>query len=111
LTRSADLEAVRREGKRFRTATLEVRYIASLSHHSRLGVIVPRHKRSAVDRNRVKRRLRDLLRTRVAPALVARASLDVVVRAFPEAYAMDHAALAVEVERIVRRLVEASTAS
>jgi hypothetical protein len=45
----------------------------------------------------------------VAPALVSRAPLDVVVRAFPEAYAMDHAALAVEVERIMRRLVEAST--
>jgi len=108
VTRSADLETVRREGKRFRTATLEVRYIASLSRHSRLGVIVPRHKHSAVDRNRVKRRLRDLGRTRLVPALASQPPLDVVVRAFPEAYAMDHAALAGEMERIVRRLVASS---
>jgi len=50
-------------------------------------VIVPRYGHSAVDRNKVKRRLRDLARTELLPALVASPlALDVVIRAAPSAY-------------------------
>ena len=47
---------------------------------------MPRHRQTAVARNRVKRRLRELLREWVLPVLRNRAPLDVVVRAWPEAY-------------------------
>lgn len=66
---------------------------------------MPKHKHSAVDRNRVKRRLRELGRTVLLPALASQA-IDVIVRAAPEAYGADHAALAADVARIRDRLVE-----
>ena len=65
---------------------------------------MPRHKQSAVARNKVKRRLRELSRAALLPALSALPALDVVLRAAPEAYAADHAALAANVHRVVERL-------
>lgn len=106
LTRTADLTAVRREGKRVRTALLEVRYLASLLHQHRIGVIVPRFKHSAVDRNRLKRRLRELTRTQWAQPLTAVRPLDVVLRASPAAYAADFARLAREVQRLGERVAQ-----
>lgn len=95
---------MRREGKRIRTPHLEVRYVASLSLLSRIGIIVPRHKQSAVARNKVKRRLRELSRTALLPALAAVPPLDVVLRAAPEAYRAHHAELAADVHRVIERL-------
>ncbi len=100
---------VRQEGKRFRTENLEVRYLASLLPRPRIGIIVPRHKHTAVARNRVKRRLRELARTALLPTLaLTTTSLDVVLRASPVAYDADFARLDVEVSRIAGRLARAS---
>ncbi len=104
LTRTADLELVRREGKRVRTSLLEVRVLASLLRHHRIGVVVPRHKRSAVDRNRLKRRLRELTRT-TWPALLATVPpRDLLLRAAPAAYDADFSRLADEVQRLGQRV-------
>ncbi|MDQ6611396.1 MAG: ribonuclease P protein component, partial [Gemmatimonadota bacterium] len=67
VTRGADIEQVRKEGKRVRTASLDVRTIASLHALARVGVVVPRYGHSAVDRNRLKRRLRELIRVELLP--------------------------------------------
>ena len=67
-----------------RTGQLEVRYLASPLAHARVGVIVPRHGHTAVERNVVTRRLRELARRELLPALSA---IDVVIRAAPSAYA------------------------
>lgn len=53
--------------------------------HSRAAVIVPRHRQTIVDRNRLKRRLRELVRIELLPAVRPRA-LDLVIRAAPAAY-------------------------
>lgn len=106
LTRTADLELVRQEGKRFRTESLEVRYLASLLQHPRIGVIVPRHRQTAVARNRVKRRLRELARTALLPTLVT--PIDIVLRASPVAYTVGFTRLAAEMSRIAGRLAKAS---
>jgi ribonuclease P protein component len=74
---------VRLKGKRVRTALFEVRHLASLLRHPRVGLVVPKHSHSAVERNLVKRRLRELLRLEFLPYL---GSVDVVVRAAPAAY-------------------------
>ena len=66
-----------------------------------MGIVVPRHKHSAVDRNRLKRRLRELVRTRLLPALPP---CRLVVRARAEAYGDDFAALARQVERVAREV-------
>jgi len=66
---------------------------------------VPRFKHSAVDRNRLKRRLRELARLRILPALAGGASpADVVLRIVPPAYAASFEALAADVDRAVRQL-------
>lgn len=83
LTRTADLDAVRREGKRYRTRLLEVRSVASLHHAPRVGIIVPRYQQSAVARNRLKRRLRELVRREWLRDQVRG---DLVLRAAPSAY-------------------------
>jgi ribonuclease P protein component len=72
-----------------------------------VGIIVPRHQQTAVARNRLKRRLRELSRHTLHPALCAMPALDVVVRAMPAAYAADFAALASDVERLGTRLSNA----
>jgi len=49
--------------------------------------VVPKHRHEIVERNRVKRRLREAGRTVVLPALRnSGLALDVLVRARPEAY-------------------------
>ncbi len=101
LTRAGDFDRVRREGKRIRTPHLEVRVAASPLAHPRVGLIVPRHKHSAVARNGVKRRLREIARLLLLPVLPP---VDVVVRARPEAYDVDHATLAAELVHALGRV-------
>ena len=92
---------VTREGKRIRTPHLEVRTLASLLHHPRVGFIVPRFKHTAVDRNRLKRHLRELIRTEMLPWL---APLDLVVRTRPETYTATLEQLSMELATVLGRL-------
>ena len=77
-------------GKRLRTEHLEVRVIASPLPHPRVGLVVPKHRQSAVSRNRLKRRLREIVRTQLLRRLPP---IDVVVRAKPGAYTASFAIL------------------
>jgi ribonuclease P protein component len=106
LTRGGELQLVRREGKRIRTEHLEVRALASLLSHPRVGFIVPRYKHSAVDRNRLKRRLREIVRTGLLPRLatVPAPPVDVVVRALPHAYDASFETLRDQLARTVTKI-------
>lgn len=113
MTRGRELDVLRREGKRVRTEHLDVRVLASLPAFpgvlveatpptgpaSRVGIIVPKHKRSGVERNQLKRRLKELARLRLLPELPSGA---VLLRARPEAYGAAFAALARDVDRAAR---------
>jgi ribonuclease P protein component len=66
-----------------------------------VGFIVPRYGQSAVDRNRLKRRLRELVRTEMLPALGPR---DVVLRAAPRAYRLAFDALREELQQLRERI-------
>ena len=93
-----------------RTEHLDVRVLTP-APSARVGIIVPRHKHTAVDRNRLKRRLRELARTRLLPTLPPS---DVVIRARAEAYGDSFEALARQIERAARdiaRLLNPGTAS
>lgn len=70
-----------------------------------MGTIVPKHPHTAPERNRVKRRLRELIRTTLLPGIGGMPARDIVVRALPSAYAADFAALQRDIERMVQRLV------
>jgi ribonuclease P protein component len=65
---------------------LDVRVMASPFEFSRVGIVVPRHQHSAVDRNRLKRRLRELVRLELLPTLRGRSTVDLAIRARREAY-------------------------
>jgi len=65
---------------------------------------VPKQKHTSVERNRLKRRLRELVRTRLLDALGALPPADVVIRTFPEAYDASFESLERQVERIAGRL-------
>ncbi|NIP92749.1 MAG: ribonuclease P protein component [Akkermansiaceae bacterium] len=87
IRRSRDIRELLRRGKRKRTSHLDVFFRASPVSRPRLGFVVPRHRRGIVDRNRLKRRLREVGRTEVLPRLhTERANVDVLIRARREAY-------------------------
>ena len=65
------------------TGLLEARASASLLLHPKVGLVVPKHRRKIVERNRVKRRLRELVRIGLLPSL---GGVDLLIRAKPEAY-------------------------
>ncbi len=67
---------------------------ASPADFSRVGWVVPLHRHSAVERNRLKRQLREIARLEVIPRLDARAiPQDVLLRTRREAYEADYATL------------------
>lgn len=75
------------QGKRSRTAHLDVFDSASPLAYPRIGVVVPKHRRNSVERNRLKRRLREVIRREVLPRLHAHdVKADILVRARKEAY-------------------------
>jgi len=79
------------------TERLEARASASLLLHPRAGVVVPKHRHRIVERNQVKRRLRELVRIKLLPGLQR---VDVLIRAKPEAYDSSFEQLAVDVGAI-----------
>lgn len=93
-----------REGKRLRTEHIEVRVDASPLAQPpennrgtlRVGIIVPRFKHSAVARNRLKRRLRELVRVLLLPV---GPPVDIVLRARTEAYAASFDTLSKDIRR------------
>jgi len=76
------------------TEHLEARASASLLLHPRVGIVVPKHRRKIVERNKVKRRLREIVRTGVLQSL---GSIDLLIRAKPEAYGSTFQELAEDV--------------
>lgn len=70
-------------GRRARRGHLDIYWAPGLAGHGRLGLIVPRFRHTAVARNRLRRRLKELWRRELQGRLPA---LDVVLRARPESY-------------------------
>lgn len=81
------------------TPNLDVRFAASVQTAPRIGLIVPKHKHSAVDRNRLRRRLREIIRVELLPS-VARG--EALIRAKSEAYELSFAGLRTEIGSIKR---------
>ena len=90
----SEIRALLERGKRERTKHLDVFFAASPVLFSRLGVIVPKHGHEIVERNRVKRRLREIGRRRGLRVLDAEAGpTDLLLRARPGAYGVKHSVL------------------
>lgn len=94
IRRSAEIRSLLERGKRRRTRNLDVFFADSPASHSRVGVIVPKYGHRIVDRNLLKRRLREIARKDVLPGLGAAGTIsDVLVRAKRTAYGVPYAVL------------------
>ncbi|MGW8283127.1 MAG: ribonuclease P protein component [Gemmatimonadota bacterium] len=83
LRRSSDIRNVLRTGRRTRCGPVDIFRGSAQDSCSRVAIVVPRHGRTAVERNRVKRRLREIIRLDWLPVAPGG---DLVVRARPGAY-------------------------
>ena len=92
---------MKRAGRRLRTEHLEVRASDSLLSHARAAVVVGKHRHTVVERNLLRRRLRELVRTKVLPTL---SSVDIVVRSLPSAYDASFEQLMQEIESVEKLL-------
>ena len=84
---------------------MDVRATASLGASPRVGVVIPKYKHNSVDRNRLKRRVRELVRLEWLPTLPA---MDVVVRVTPVAYDRTFDGLRDEMRQVGQRLLRVS---
>lgn len=84
---------------------MDVFFAASPASHSRIGIIVPKHGHKIVERNLLKRRLREIGRRQVLPDLEATGVCgDVLIRARRPAYDADFTRLECEVKQAVEDL-------
>lgn len=83
LARAADIRRCLAKGRRRRSAFLDLIWIDNALGHPRMGLIVPRFQATAVARNRLRRRLREIWRVELQPHQPA---WDLVIRARREAY-------------------------
>ncbi len=80
---------------------LDLRRLEAQGNHARVAVVVAKFGYSAVARNKLKRRLRELVRIRMLPVL---APMDLLVRARRDAYNATFEALLDDVSDVARRL-------
>lgn len=89
---------------------MDVFFAASPASHSRLGLIVPKHGHRIVDRNLVKRRLREIGRRTALPCLdAAGMHVDLLLRARRSAYGVGYGDLEHEVTTVVEALCSRSS--
>ena len=68
----------------------------------RVGIIVPMHGHTAVERNRVKRRLREIVRTQ---GILSSSAETMVVFALPSAYRLSFEKLRMELTELCRHVL------
>ncbi|MGH3163474.1 MAG: ribonuclease P protein component [Gemmatimonadales bacterium] len=83
LARASDIRRCLGQGRRRRFEHLDMIWMDNTTGHPRMGLIVPKFQSSAVARNRLRRRLREIWRQELQPHQPA---LDLVIRARREAY-------------------------
>ena len=88
-----------------KTTALEVLAASSLSDRPRIGIVVPKHGKNSVQRNRVKRRLKEIARTSLLPRLKTNHKrLDVLIRAKKQAYGRGFSGLSGEAEKTLEKI-------
>ena len=101
LARGPELAACWEQGRRLRTPHLDLAWHPSPLGYARMAIVVPCFQFTAVARNRLRRRLREILRRYPVASLPA---VDLVVRATRAAYAAPFARLRAEVATSVTRI-------
>lgn len=83
-------------GHRNRTQNFEIRWCPNHLGHPRVGLVVPLYGATKVDRNQLRRRLREILRRRILPRMPA---LDLVLRSRAQTYRAGFHDLANDLEK------------
>jgi len=84
---------------------LDVFFLSSAGPRPRIGLVVPKYQRGVVERNRMKRRLRDLSRREVLPRLRASSvPANLLIRARREAYETSYRQLRQELLKVTEEL-------
>ena len=105
LRRKADFDAIGRSGLVRSTRLLVLRWLRTNRAETRIGMSTPRSLGGAVQRNRVRRRLRELVREQLRERQATMgAGWDLLLIARPEAATASHA----ELREALRSLVERS---
>ena len=92
---------MRDSAKKFKTRHLSAYVASSPLPYCRVAVVVGKHGRTIVERNRLRRRLRELVRVSLLPAFTG---TDIVLHALAEAYDADFGALDLEVQTLAKKL-------
>ena len=100
LRRRADFEAIGRHGTARSTPLLVLRWMRTDRGETRIGLSTPRTLGGAVQRNRVRRRLRALLRERIGRI---GPGWDLLLIARPAASDASHAELGAAIDALLRR--------
>lgn len=102
LGRGPELHACWNTGKRVRLPHLELAWLPrTLPARSRSGIIVPLYQRTAVQRNQLRRRIREILRRETLRLLPP---VDLVVRARREAYGASFGVLRDELNQAAAKI-------
>jgi ribonuclease P protein component len=105
LRRKADFDAIGRSGSVRSTRLLVLRWLRTDRAETRIGMSTPRSLGGAVQRNRVRRRLRELVREQLREReATLGAGYDLLLIARPEAARASHA----ELREALRSLLERS---
>jgi ribonuclease P protein component len=83
LARASDIRRCLTRGRRSRSEHLDIIWMDNETGQPRMGLIVPKHQSSAVARNRLRRRLREIWRIEIQPRQPA---WDLVIKTRPGAY-------------------------
>jgi ribonuclease P protein component len=102
LGRGSELTACWEEGRRWRGPHVELAWRPNQARCPRVAFVVPRFQFTAVARNRLRRRLKELLRREILTRLPA---IDLVVRAKRPAYAVPFATLRAELSDGARHVI------
>ncbi|HKW41655.1 MAG TPA: ribonuclease P protein component [Gemmatimonadales bacterium] len=100
MARGADLSACWEQGRRLYTPHLDLAWRPSPAGLPRSAIVVPRFQYTAVARNQLRRRLKEIVRRQLASL----PAVDLVVRAKRAAYAVSFATLRAELTEGVTRV-------
>lgn len=101
LTRGRDFQVARQSGRNIRGEHLDLWVLPATLGPSRVGFIVPKYHQSGVERNRLKRQLREIARSEFLPS---EPSIEVVIRARPSAYSCSFQQLLKQIQGFKTRI-------
>ncbi len=97
-----DILALLRHGRLLKAGALDLYLLENTVGRPRVGIIVPKHGHRNVERNRLKRRIREIVRRDwLARHWTEGASADLLVRARSSAYELSQAELAATLSEVL----------